>query len=148
MYCAGCGTSVNDKLNYCNVCGAKLVKEDGPDATSVLNNFLTAIVVVVLGGFGILVGMLAILLYNGVQPKDAGLIALFFLVSLTVISFMLLRLLPRLLDAKLNEEKAVTRQTYQAPQIKPKATAQLEEHREPAVSVTEHTTRNFEKVPR
>ncbi|MBK7705598.1 MAG: hypothetical protein IPN69_07620 [Acidobacteria bacterium] len=148
MYCSGCGSAVNDKLNYCNICGAKLLKEEATAAKSMLENFLTTIAFVVLGGFGLLLGLVGILLKNGVDTKDASIIVIFYLAALTMISFMLLRLLPKLIDAKLNDGKTGTTEIYRAPQIAAKTPPQLEEPLQPAASVTEHTTRNFEKIPR
>jgi len=50
-----------------------------------------------------------------------------------------------LIDAKLNK-KSERDETIQPAQLYAKNTAQLEEQREPVMSVTENTTRTLEKV--
>ena len=148
MYCSTCGSQISDKLNYCKNCGAKIAK-DGEDETpkSMMSNLLTALTLVVLGGFGILVGLVAVLLQNGFEQKGIAIIAVFYLAALTGICFMLLGQLPKLVDAKLKLKQDAP-ESYQPPQIFAQNVAQLEQYREPAVSITEHTTRNFEKAPR
>ena len=146
MFCAACGNVVNDKLNYCNNCGAKIAKESEETPKSMMDNLLTSLVFVVLGGFGILVGLVSVLLKNGFDQKGIMLIAALYLAALSGICFMLLRSLPKIIDAKLNP-KNETPESYQPPQLAARTTAQLEEYREPAVSITENTTRTFDKIP-
>lgn len=148
MFCSNCGHEISDKLNYCKSCGVRLAKEhDVATAKSMFDSFLTTIGIVIIGGFGILVGLVAVLLRNGVDPKDTGIIAMMYLSALTITSFMLLRLLPRLIDARLNSSKPANEEKYVAPQISARTPAQLEEFRQPA-SVVDATTRNFEEIPR
>jgi hypothetical protein len=148
MYCPTCGTAISDKLNYCKSCGARLVRgEDSAAAKSMLNKFLTTISIVILGGFSILVALVAVLLHNGASPKDVGIISVFYLAALTMTSFLLLRLLPKLIDAQLKDRHLPPIETYVAPPIDGRTPAQLDEFRQP-VSVVENTTRNFEKMPR
>jgi hypothetical protein len=53
--------------------------------------------------------------------------------------------IPKLIDAKL--KKGENNEFVQPVQLAAPITAQLEEYREPAVSVTENTTRTFDKIP-
>jgi len=145
MYCAACGSEINDKLNYCKNCGAKIAKEEEETPRSMMDNLLTTLGFVSLGGFGILIGLTVVLLNNGFNQAGVMVIAGIYLVVLFGICYMLLRHLPKLIDAKLHQ-KQETRESYEPPQLFAKTTTQLEEHREPAVSITENTTRNFEKV--
>lgn len=147
MFCSACGSTVNDKLNYCNNCGAKILKENTEETPkSMMDNLLTSLVFVALGGFGILVGLVSVLLKNGFDHKGIMVIAFFYLAALFGICFMLLSQLPKLIEAKLDRNRE-TPEGYQPPQqLFAKTTAQLEEHREPA-SVTDHTTRTFDKIP-
>jgi hypothetical protein len=149
MFCSACGSTVNDKLNYCNNCGAKLLKEKAEETPkSMMDNLLTSLTFVALGGFGILVGLVSVLLKNGFDHKGIMVVAFFYLAALFGICYMLVSQLPKLIDAKLDRKKE-TPESYQAPQpqLFAKTTAQLEEHREPAMSVTDHTTRTFDKIP-
>lgn len=145
MYCANCGSLINETLKYCKSCGVRLVKETGDDSSkSILNILLLVIGLVAVFGFGILVGLVAVLLKNSVLPEALVMISFAYLGVLFSICFMLLRQIPKLIDAKLNQ-KHQTSEILQPIQIQTKNTAQLEEHREPVMSVTEHTTRTLEK---
>ncbi|HEY8562279.1 MAG TPA: hypothetical protein VIL74_18025 [Pyrinomonadaceae bacterium] len=150
MFCAACGSAINDKLNYCKNCGAKIAKEEEETPSSMMNNLLTSVTFVALGGLGILVGLSTVLLKNGFDHKGIMVIAALYLFALSGICYMLLSQLPKLIDAKLNRKPAEppAAETYQPPQLFAKTTAQLEEQREPIMSVTDHTTRTFDKVPR
>lgn len=147
MFCATCGTEVSDALNYCKNCGARIAKEND-EPTSMLNQLLTTLTFVLIGGLGILVGLSVALLKHGVDEKAVAIIAVFYLASLTAIAYMLLGQLPKIVNAKLNAPPKQTPEAYQPPQLAPKSTAQLEEPKFPVMSVTDVTTRNFEKVPR
>lgn len=151
MYCSKCGSVVNDKLNYCNSCGTKIARsetdEDSPK--SILDNLLTALCFIAIFGFAILVGLVAVLLDKSLPHQVVLFVALGYLAALFGICRMILSQVPKLIDAKLKiarDEKAETAQTPPV-QIPAPTTAQLEQYREPA-SVTENTTRNFEKVLR
>ena len=149
MFCAACGSAINDKLNYCKNCGAKIIKEEEETPSSMMNHLLTSLAWMGLGGFGILIGLVSVLLKNGFDHKGIMFIAVAYIAALTGICYMLLSQLPKLIDAKLNRKNETTApvESYQPPQLFAKNTAQLEEHREPA-SVTEQTTRTFDKMPR
>jgi len=147
MFCSACGGAINDKLNYCKNCGAKIAKdEEAETPQSMMDNLLTALAWIVVGGLGILIGLVAVLLKNGFDHKGIMLIVGGYLAVLFGISYMLLNQLPKLIDAKLNPKQA-TPESYQPPQLFAKTTAQLEEHREPVMSVTDNTTRTFDKIP-
>ena len=111
-----------------------------------LDNLLTTLFLVVMIGLGILVGLVAVLLGNGVNHETVTIIAVFYLIAVFGICYMLLSQVPKLIDAKLNP-KGETSESYQPPQLSAKTTAQLEEHREPVGSVIENTTRTFDKIP-
>ena len=147
MYCSSCGSLMNADLNYCKNCGTKLakIKEEKDSPKSILDNLLTTLFLVVMFGLGILVGLVAVLLGNGVNHETVTIIAAFYLIAVFGICYMLLSQIPKLIDAKLNP-KSETPENYQPPQLSAKTAAQLEEHREPVGSVTENTTRIFDKV--
>jgi hypothetical protein len=148
MYCAACGSEVSKKLNYCKNCGAKIAKDEDETPKSMIDYLLTSLAFIVLGGFGILVGLTVVLLKNGFDQKGIMLIAGVYLATLFGISYLLLRQLPKLIDAKLHPPTE-TPEGYQPPSLFRRTTAQLEEPREPFIgSVTENTTRTFDKIPR
>jgi hypothetical protein len=150
MYCPNCGNTVSKKLKYCNGCGERLSKavEMDKDSTpgKMLDNVLTTIFLVVMFGLGILVGLVAVLLGNAVRVEPVVVIVVAYLAAVFGICFMLLKQVPKLIDARLRsidraDEPAEPRH------LSPITTAQLEEFREPVMSVTDHTTRTLDKVP-
>jgi len=148
MYCSRCGSSINDGLKYCKNCGVKLVKDEEKEDTpeSILDNLLTTLCFVALGGLGILVGLVAVLLDKSVDFQLVAVIAVAYLVALFSTCFMLLSQIPKLIDAKLNKKSERVDETIRPAQLYAVNTAQLEEPREPVLSVTENTTRTLEKA--
>ena len=143
MYCPKCGNSVNGGLKYCNTCGERLTAHDeDKDGTpgKMLDNILTTLFLIVMFGMGTLVGLVAVLLSNAVATPVVVLIVLAYLAAIFGVCFSLVRQVPKLIDAKLN----LLKPTLPAVELRP----QLDEYREPAMSVTEHTTRTLDKVPR
>lgn len=146
MYCPNCGKTVNQKLKYCNGCGERLSKaaEIDKDGTpgKMLDNILTTLFLVVMFGLGILVGLVAVLLGNNVEPRFVMFIAIAYLAAVFGICYTLLSQVPKLIDARLKSESSDRETGFQ-----PLTTAQLEEYREPAMSVTDHTTKTLDEVP-
>src|SRR5882757_5941466 len=97
MYCAKCGGLVHDSLNFCNSCGAKLVKGEPPakqgNPVAFLIAGLSVIDIAALFFFALL---MLIFLDRHVDEKIIGLIATLFLVVLGGINFRLLRLISKL----------------------------------------------------
>ncbi len=148
MFCSNCGNEINDTLNFCKRCGKRLEKGVDPaTAKSMFEAFMTATAVVIVGGLGILIGLVAVLLNNGVDPAGVGVISVIYLAALTFTSFMLLRMLPKLIDARLSSSKTESSESYSAPQINSRTPAQLDKAKQP-ISIVENTTRNFEEIPR
>jgi hypothetical protein len=149
MYCPNCGKTVDKKLKYCNGCGERLSKalEIDNDGTpgKMLDNILTTLFLVVMFGLGILIGLVAVLLGNNVEPKFVMFIAIAYLGAVFGICYTLLSQVPKLIDAKLKSREDSHASVAQ-PQLEILTTAQLEEYREPA-SVIENTTRTLDKVP-
>lgn len=147
MYCQKCGSQVNNKLNYCNNCGARLAKNsDDESPRSMLDNLLTTTFLVVLFGLGILVGLVAVLLQNGVEHKAVIMISVFYLAAVSGICYMLLSQVPKLIDARLNQ-KIYENDAMTAPvQLSAPNTAQLEEPKQSPISVTDNTTRTLDEV--
>lgn len=150
MFCPNCGTTVNKKLKYCNACGERLSKagEVDKDGTpgKMLDNILTTLFLVVMFGLGILVGLVAVLLANNVYPQFVAIITIAYLAVIFAICSMLLRQVPKLIDAKLKMSVA-TDELFAPRQLEPVITGQLEEFRAPVGSITDRTTRTLDKVP-
>lgn len=156
MYCSKCGSLINDKLNYCKSCGARIGKNDSDKGApeSILDNLLTALCFIAIFGFGILVGLVAVLLSSNLPHQVVLFVALGYLAALFGVCYMILSQVPKLIDAKLKSEKSEKSEKAEASlfvppvQISAPTTAQLEQYRGEPASVTEHTTRNFEKILR
>lgn len=150
MFCPNCGKTVNKKLKYCNGCGERLSKADEIDKDGtpgkMLDNILTTLFLVVMFGLGILVGLVAVLLGNNIEPRYVVFISVAYLAAVFGICYTLLSQVPKLIDARLKSESS-DRETGFHQQLQPLTTAQLEEYREPAMSVTDHTTKTLDKVP-
>ena len=149
MYCPTCGNSVADGLKYCNSCGVQLTREVedkdfGPG--KMLNYLLTVLVFIVLFGMGILVGLVAVMLGNDVKVEVVTMITTAYLLAIFGICFMLARQVPKLIDARLTRWSNAT-DLIAPQQLETRTTAQLEEHRQPVASVTDHTTKTLDKVP-
>src|SRR5688572_228551 len=109
MFCPNCGETVNKNLKYCKSCGERLSKATEIDKDGMpgkmLDNILTTVFLVVMFGLGILVGLVAVLLGNNLEPKFVVLISIAYLAAVFGICFILLREVPKLIDARL---KAIT----------------------------------------
>ena len=142
MYCSTCGSLINTELNYCNRCGARVDKlatrEDSSGATAYLS---IATGFVGLGGMGLTVGLIAILLKNGVTPTAVVILGLAFLLTVFGMTFMMLRQISQLSNAAPPRKEEAS----ETPQLNATRAGQLEEPRQPARSVTENTTRTLEK---
>jgi hypothetical protein len=146
MYCPRCAHPVNKDLKYCNSCGGRLKRDDdkgGP--AKMLDEVLDTLFWTSILGLGILIGLVAVLLNRSVQADVLGLIVVAYLAALFGICFMLARQVPKLIDAKL--KSSASSETSAMPQLRSVNTNQLTERREPAASVTDHTTRTLDDIP-
>ena len=111
-----------------------------------LDNILTTLFLTVMFGLGILVGLVAVLLGNSVPTQIVTVIVVAYLAAVFGVCFMLVKQVPKLIDAKLRSQNAGY-DPDPVHQLRPLTTAQLAEYREPVRSVTEHTTRTLDNVP-
>jgi hypothetical protein len=148
MYCPSCGSEVTSELSYCNRCGVNLKpsNQSGQPVKLVGATWAIsmAVVLVTLGGFGMMFGLVMALISHGVNLSGGGmfLIVLSLLIILAIAS-LLVRQLSRVLDlaqfsgnANQSNERKLSEQRV----------PQIAAPREPVASVTEHTTRIFEPV--
>ena len=142
MYCSTCGSLINTELNYCNRCGARVDKLATAENSSATGYLSMATGFVGLGGLGLTVGLIAMLLKNGVVIEAVVMLAFAFLSTIFGITFLMIRQISQMSNAAppMIKEKA-----FEKPQLDSPTTAQLEEARQPARSVTENTTRTLEK---
>lgn len=153
MYCSSYGAAAKPGLNFCKNCGEELNTKDGSAKDSGVSRTLTAsqesliwaIVAVTIAGLGVLIGLMAVM-KNVVHFND-GLIAAFSLLTFLTILATDSVFIWLLVRSALGGKKTATRK---AP---PLTRRDLDELRarllsEPAVSITEHTTRDLEPALR
>ncbi|HXG85421.1 MAG TPA: hypothetical protein VNI84_15475 [Pyrinomonadaceae bacterium] len=142
MYCSACGTEINTKLNYCKRCGARVDKLEkiGGNKSEALQYLSMA---TGLGGLALTVGLIAILLNYNVIPQVIVMLTFAFLSAVFGICFLMIQQISSMAKSD-NGEKISEKANL--PQLGAVSTAQLEEHREPARSVTENTTRTLDKT--
>ena len=148
MYCAGCGNLISAELNYCKSCGMRLLSDEkSSNSNWILTTLIITFGVITIIGLGILLSLIAVLLDRGATEKTFGIIVIFYLASFTAIEFVLGSQISKLINASVGKDKKTASKIVQPAQISAPITAQLEEHREPVRSVTENTTRTFDKIP-
>ena len=141
MYCATCGSLLNQELNYCNRCGARVDKLAIVGDSSATGYLSMATGFVGLGGLGLTVGLIAMLLKNGVVIEAVVMLALAFIAAVFGMTFMMIRQISQMSNTSQPSSKTV----FENSQLNSPNTAQLPEHREFVSSVTENTTRTLEK---
>ncbi len=155
IFCPKCGNAVQDGLKFCNSCGNRLRRERSRDGgnNAPLLIVLGAATVIAVFGFGGLIGFIALLLKNAVKEELVGLAIAMWLFVIVLLDVMLIRKASKLIDNHVAERggsgdiEMPSSEKTSAPLLKRRSTAQLEEHREPAASVIEHTTRTLDKEP-
>ena len=150
MFCPSCGAELNQTLSYCNRCGANLKPTESgvPPAKLVSAAWAVSLAVafVTLGGFGMIFGLIVALITRGMSLSagGVGLVILSSLIILTI-DWLLIRQLSRVLDfSRATGETASTQQ----PALAENQPALLDVPRNPASSITDHTTRAFEPAVR
>lgn len=149
MYCSSCGKVVKPGLSYCNHCGGELnSKQRGPSKASEASqeSLVWAITAVTIVGLGGIIGLMAVL--KEVLHFNDGLIiafSLLFFLSFLAADGVFIWLLLR--------QKGGANRTGGMTKQKELTTRELDEAKaralpEPALSVTEHTTRTLESVDR
>jgi hypothetical protein len=148
MYCSTCGNSINENLNYCNVCGARIGK--GELQIRQQQSPVFSIAVALFGMFGIFgfVRLLQILINSRLDQAAILTVLIVYLITL----FLLCSVLVGKIWKRSSEPKTDSNQSpedYAPPKhFRAGNTNQLEAPREPFIgSVTDNTTRSFDKVP-
>ena len=152
MFCSSCGSAITPGLSYCNRCGAELSpkKSAAAKGTQLIESLVWAIVAVSVGGIALLIGLMAVMKHELKFENQMILLVV-------VLSFALLLAAETVFVWLLLRSKGLTSEGIKDPtditQFKKATTKELDEPRErlltePAVSVTEQTTRTLEPVYR
>ena len=146
MYCSSCGAVVARGLSYCKHCGEKLNEAKDTVGTQPAQiapeSLVWAIVAVFVVGFGCTIGLMAVM--KEVVHFNDGLIGAF-----TLASFLLMLLIECVFVGLLLRRNRTPKEVYDTASLKEHAALDAPQARmlaEPAPTVTEHTTRNFEPI--
>ena len=147
MYCSSCGVAVAKGVSFCNYCGERLAAtETGLEFREVrpglIVSAMAGIFVLGLPAIVFLIFMLNAVRLDPQQSMAFAWVTLLLLVALEVVFLMLLL-----------RQRSRKDETGQRDQFKGSQTKELEMTypvalAEPLASVTEHTTRAFDSVPR
>ena len=144
-FCANCGNSIKQGLNYCNQCGGKIQDKDEPESTSVAQNLSSSLGYIGVAGLGVLVGIIAILMKNNFDTPALIIVIALYLATLLGICLSIINLILKVSE-KPNTSKNTVQDARTSNQLETPDTKQLEEPQQPA-SVVENTTRTLDKVP-
>lgn len=150
MYCSTCGVAVTNGLTYCNYCGAKLGAtggESGDQSPEVRPGLLVSAISALF-----IFGMVAIIMLMGMM-KAVMQIPVERVLALSLLPFLLLLVIEGIFIRLLLRSKRGAEQANSSIQLKGQATKELDtgpvrDLPEHMPSVTEHTTRTFEPIPR
>jgi len=147
MYCSSCGVAVAQGLSYCNYCGAKLGEKDKSVSKSseVRAEFLLSSMIALF-----IFGLVAITALMGVMKVILGL-PVERVLAFALLPFLVMLLIEGLCLRMLMRRNRGVAETDAAALSQEKPTKELDPARErllsePAVSVTDHTTRTLEPV--
>ena len=148
MYCSSCGVALTQGLSYCNYCGAKSgAKGDSDTGPAEVKPGLVVSAMVATFIFG----LIAITMFMGVMKTtldlNAGQVLAF-----TMLSFLIMISLEavflRLLFRRRRRSDDAEGQAFKGQTTKDLNAAHARALPEPVPSVTEHTTRTFDQIPR
>lgn len=148
MYCSSCGVAVVKGLSYCNHCGAKLI--DGNSEKSIKSSEIKPELVVSAMVAVFVLGLVAISMLLGVLKSvlrlDVGQILVFAFLSFLIMLLLEGVFIRLLFRRNRGDERAGATETLKGPATNELDAAQARALREPALSVTDHTTRAFDPI--
>lgn len=143
MFCTSCGAQLAPGLSYCNRCGVNL-RDRNESNTTVVSAFLTAITVLGAAGlFVMLFGSVILRRKANMDQEFIGIFLTFTFLFVSLIEFMLIRNLSKLLTQKETQTRS-----FAPPVTNDLRLPQHSTLGEPVPSVTENTTRTLEYATR
>jgi hypothetical protein len=148
MYCSSCGAALEQGLSYCNYCGNKLANAKGQTASKIEELFpdslVWAIVTIFIIGFGCTIGLAALM--KTVLGSNDGMINAVILGSLLLTMVVEGVFIWLLLDRSRSAKPAGSTGRPKPEGHSLRSDTQHLALPQPAPSVTEQTTRSFEKT--
>jgi hypothetical protein len=148
MYCSACGVAVVQGLSYCNYCGAKLNGAKGDDGAKSPEVKPELLISAMAGVF--ILGLVGITMLTGVMKAILNL-NVGQILPFTLLSFLIMLMIEGVCLRLLFRRRRGPEIAVDTVVLKGQATRELDASQaralpEPVPSVTEHTTRAFERV--
>ena len=155
MFCSSCGKTVNPDLRYCNHCGARL-NADGDGSMKIpessFNLLVGGLLAVPIAGIGLLIGLLTVMKRElGFADEMIAIMALLCTALLLLTELGLLWLLwTSARHGRVRNKKHVPQQSLPERELDLRVLPEnrIEPVSQSIQSVTEHTTRTLDAVPR
>jgi ABC-type nickel/cobalt efflux system permease component RcnA len=145
MYCAKCGNTISNKLNYCNSCGGKLTNDSTDSQNVILISLIISLGLFSIVGLVGLIGFLSHLFDRGVKDETILFVAVSFLLIIFGIAFIIGKQISKIIDNKATKNTQNAETVFQ-PQLAAPITGQLQESKMRPMSVTENTTKTLDEV--
>lgn len=147
MYCSVCGKSLENHLNYCNGCGARIRDSALMVGNSSMRPFMIAAMLIGGGGLFGFVPLLKELLRSSLDQAAIVFLLVAYLVAVfAMFSVLVGHIWKRSGDIRI---KGADRgaDSLTGGESAGLNTARLPEYREPVMSVTDHTTKTLDQLP-
>ena len=145
MFCSGCGTQIQEGLNYCSRCGRRIDR----DTSDALAGLSSSVIAAYTGGVGFLAFIFVVLILtkNGFPSGDMIKLSFLYFAALFGICFLILRQDSSKTTGALSRAVDVNGDPTSPVYLRPAATAQLVDRPESEIgSIVDHTTRDLEEV--
>jgi uncharacterized protein (DUF983 family) len=143
MFCPSCGDAVVSGLKFCNHCGAQLSAAGAQGNSKEISPGILIAAMSVVFIFGLFaISLLVLILTNGVHLASGQ------VMGFAGLSLLMLAALEAVFVTLLFRRHTHTNETNPPHQLHPHTTNALPDTAEHIPSVTEHTTRAFDYVPR
>lgn len=146
MYCPVCGADNQQGVKFCKRCGASVnlpaARSRSEISPGKLTGMFWAIAILALGGLALILGCSIPLVALGLDKDLLAVVAFLGFVTVFGIAGLLIRQLSRLINLVEANPVQVTNASTTAEYAPPQITGQPR----PISSVTEHTTRNFDRI--
>ena len=154
MFCSSCGKSINRDLRYCNHCGARLSSDnEGPSKMpeSSFNLLVAGLLAVPIAGIGLIIGLLTVMKRElGFGDEMIGIMAVLCVALLILTELGLLWLLWTITrNGRVRAKEQARRELPERDlELRALPESRIEPIERSPGSVTEHTTRTLDSVPR
>jgi len=146
MHCPVCGADNQQSVKFCKRCGASMSLRSSRSRSEITPGKLTgmfwSVAILALGGLGVVLGCIIPLVALGLDQNLLARIAVLGFATVFGIAVLLIRQLSRLISIAQANPVQLVAPNATAEYSQPQITGQPR----PASSVTEHTTRNFDRI--